>query len=95
MTDTTVTHDDQDQRYEIHVDGTLAGFIDYELSDGRIVMVHTEVFDEYQGQGVAGTLAGEALADAVERDLTIVPACPYIARYLERHEVPGAKVEQA
>lgn len=95
MTSTTVSHQDQDSRYEIHVDGTLAGFIDYELTDGRIVMVHTEVFDDFQGQGVAGTLAGKALADAVERDLVIVPACPYIARYLERHEVPGAQVEQA
>ncbi|GIG55080.1 GNAT family N-acetyltransferase [Demequina activiva] len=95
MTDTTVTHDDQASRYEIHVDGTLAGFIDYELGEDRIVMVHTEVFDDFQGQGVAGTLAGEALADAVERDLVIVPSCPYIARYLERHEVPGARVESA
>ena len=38
-------------------------------------------------------LAAVALADAVARDLTIIPLCPYMARYLERHDVEGARIE--
>lgn len=95
MTDTTVTRNDQDSRYEIHVDGELAGIIEYQVSGDRIAFTHTEVFEKHRGDGTAGTLAGESLKHAGASGLTIVPECPYIARYLERHDVEGVTVEPA
>ncbi|WP_062132918.1 GNAT family N-acetyltransferase [Demequina aestuarii] len=92
MTDTTVTRNESESRYDVHVDGELAGFAQYEIDGDRAAFTHTEVFEAYQGDGVAGTLAGEALADTASRGLTIVPVCPYIAKYLDRHEVEGATV---
>lgn len=80
-------------RYEAVTDGTVAGFATVLESDTHIAFTHTEVLDEYQGQGVAGALASQALADAASRGKTIIPLCPYIARYLRRHEVPGAVIE--
>lgn len=93
MTDTKVTRNDDGSRYEVRVDGELAGFIDYEVAGDRVAFTHTEVFEAHRGGGTAGTLAGESLRDAASRDLTIVPVCPYIARYLDRHDIEGAKVE--
>ncbi|WP_262002120.1 GNAT family N-acetyltransferase [Microbacterium sp. Mcb102] len=92
MTDITVTRNDKESRYEIRSDDVLAGFAAFDLRPGSIRFLHTEVDPAFQGQGLAGTLAAAALADAAERGEAIVPLCPYIAKYLETHEVPGAEI---
>jgi predicted GNAT family acetyltransferase len=97
----TVTRNDEAERYEIAVDGGadgvvaggVAGFAAFHESATHVAFTHTEVFDAYQGQGLASRLAAAALADAVARDKIIIPLCPYIARYLERHEIEGAVIE--
>lgn len=80
-------------RYELHVDHALAGFADVTLGAGSATFTHTVVEPSFQGRGLAGVLARESLADVVDRGLSIVPVCPYIRAYLERHQVPGAVVE--
>ncbi|MGF2949130.1 GNAT family N-acetyltransferase [Microbacterium alcoholitolerans] len=92
MPELTVTRNDDASRYEIHSDGTLAGFADFERRPGEIRFTHTEVDHAFQGRGLAGVLAADALADAVASGGTIVPYCPYIAKYLKTHEVAGAEV---
>lgn len=92
MADITVTRDDEESRYEIRSDDVLAGFAVFDLRPGTIRFLHTEVDPAFQGQGLAGKLAAAALADATERGEVIVPLCPYIAKYLETHEVPGADI---
>lgn len=92
MTETTVTRNDDAARYEIHVDGTLAGFTDFERRPGEIRFTHTEVDPAFRGGGVAEQLAEESLADAAASGQTIVPFCKYIGKYLKTHDVPGADV---
>lgn len=92
MTQPTVTRNNETSRYEIHVDGTLAGFAEFEQRVGEILFVHTEIDPAFQGMGLASVLASSALADAVSTGDTIVPHCPYIAKYLRTHEVPGAEI---
>lgn len=72
-------------RYELTSGDDLVGFIDYRLRDGVITMVHTEVGEEWSGQGHAGTLARSALDDARSRGLSVVPTCPYVAAYIRKH----------
>ena len=79
-------HDNPDAtRYEIVVDGVLAGFARYVPRKGRVVMVHTEIGDAYEGQGLAGRLVQWALDDLRTRGLQVVPLCPYVARYIDKH----------
>lgn len=92
MTDITVTRDDEASRYEIRSGDVLAGFAEFQLRPGAIRFVHTEVDPAFQGQGLAGRLAAEALADAAGRGEAIVPLCPYIAKYLQTHEIEGAEI---
>ncbi|WP_353115973.1 GNAT family N-acetyltransferase [Microbacterium sp.] len=92
MTDITVTRNDEASRYEIRTGDTLAGFAEYDRRPGEIRFTHTEVDPAFQGQGLAGRLAADALADAAASGDTIVPYCPYIAKYLRTHDVPGAVV---
>ncbi|SJN46279.1 hypothetical protein FM104_14765 [Microbacterium esteraromaticum] len=92
MPDITVSRNEDASRYEIHSDGTLAGFAEFERRPGEIRFTHTEIDHAFQGRGLAGELASEALAEAAASGDTIVPYCPFIAKYLTEHEIPGAEV---
>jgi uncharacterized protein len=72
-------------RYEVLADGELAGYTQYVLRRGRIAFVHTEVYEPYEGLGLGSRLAREALEDARARGLSVMPFCPFIADFIERH----------
>jgi predicted GNAT family acetyltransferase len=74
-----------EQRYEARLDGELAGFAQYRDAPGRRIFTHTEVDDAFEGRGVGSRLAAAALDDARGRGLRVVPRCPFIAAYIERH----------
>jgi predicted GNAT family acetyltransferase len=72
-------------RYELRLGGRLIGLAAYRRRDGRIAFTHTEVDESCEGRGFGSRLAAEALADARRQGLEIVPLCPFIAHYIERH----------
>jgi predicted GNAT family acetyltransferase len=72
-------------RYEAHLDGELAGVLEYILKRRRIALVHTEVRPAHEGQGVGSALVRFALDDARRRELRVVAICPYVQNYLARH----------
>lgn len=72
-------------RFEISVDGRLAGFAEYERRPGRMVLTHTEVDDAYTGRGLAGRLARHALDAARAEGVRVNPQCSYIADYIRKH----------
>ncbi len=67
------------------MDGTLAGFTIYRDRPGLIAFIHTEVDDQFEGQGVGSTLVGEALQDARRRELEVLPFCPFVNSYIQKH----------
>lgn len=75
----------QAARFEVRLNGTPAGFADYILKGGVIILPHTEVRPEFRGRGLAGRLAGTALEAARDAGLKVIPRCPYIADYIDRH----------
>lgn len=93
MSTTPVTFNADKSRYELHIDGELAGFAEVRHNGPRLVFTHTEVFEKFRGGGHAGVLAEGALQHAATAGHTIVPLCPFIARYLKRHEIEGAQVD--
>ena len=76
-------------RYEGYVDGGLAGFVEYEREPGRLVLVHTEVDDAFEGQGVGSKLAAGVLDEIRRNGDVIMARCPFIARYISRHPEYG------
>ena len=92
MTDPIVTRNEGARRYEIHVDGALAGFSDFIPGEGSVVFTHTETLPEFSGQGIGLALTKASVEDAVRRNETIIPLCPFVRRYLERTEIRGADV---
>ena len=83
--DDEVRNNKSGYRYEIRSDGELAGFASNVLRPGRIAFVHTEIDASYEGMGLGSRLAREALDDARAMGLLVLPYCPFIAAYIERH----------
>lgn len=71
-------------RYEIYVDGTLAGFADYILRDRLIEFPHTEIDPAFGGKGVGTALVEFALDDAKANGLVVAPTCPFVARAISK-----------
>lgn len=90
----------EESRYEIRVGDELAGFTQYRpRPGGTIALVHTEINERFEGQGLATRLIGFALDDARSRGLAVLPFCPFVKGYVERHPdyldlVPEAQRER-
>jgi uncharacterized protein len=81
----TVRDNRELQRYEAIVDGKLAGSISYRERENELVLVHTQVEEGFEGQGVGGRLVAGALDDIRARGLRMRPFCAFVRAYLERH----------
>ena len=79
-----VVNEEARSRYELIVDGSTA-FAEYELDGDRIVFTHTLVPSELGGRGIGGQLIEAALADVRKRGLKVVPLCPFVKSYMEKH----------
>ncbi|GGK68871.1 N-acetyltransferase [Sphaerisporangium melleum] len=82
-------------RFEITVGGTLAGFAEYRQKPGKTVFTHTEIAPEFEGQGLASRLIRDALDATRAAGRAVVPLCPFVARYIERHPEYGDLVAKA
>jgi uncharacterized protein len=80
-----VRDDPDGNRFEIVVDGTLAGVAVYSLRDSSYMFTHTEVDPAFEGQGLGSKLAAGALDAVRERGGTVVPRCPFIKSWIDRH----------
>ncbi|MER5744987.1 GNAT family N-acetyltransferase [Streptomyces sp. NPDC002225] len=77
---------DARHRYTIQVDGEPAGFTVYRDRDKQRVFYHTEIDDAFAGRGLASVLVTAALQDVRNSGMRIVPVCPYVAKYLQKHD---------
>jgi predicted GNAT family acetyltransferase len=83
--DATVTNAPERERYEARVGDEVAGFTAYRERPGLIAFMHTEVDPRFEGRGVGSSLVAGALEDARARGLAVLPFCPFVNAYLERH----------
>ncbi|MDR0847913.1 MAG: N-acetyltransferase [Propionibacteriaceae bacterium] len=81
-----ITDNTDKSRFEALVDGTLAGFAEYSLANGIIAFTHTEIFPQFEGQGIGSKLARGAL-DQVKEDgtLKVLAVCPFIKGWIQRN----------
>lgn len=84
---TVVADNPAQQRFEAKVDGELAGWATYRRSrkQGLIAFMHTEVEDEFSGQGIGGELVREALDAARAEGLAVLPFCPFVNSFIAEH----------
>lgn len=85
MSDPELVKNDEENRYELHVDGKQIGSIDWVRDDTVVELTHTEVDPAHGGKGYAATLADFALNDLRDAGLTVKPTCDYIAKHIEKN----------
>jgi predicted GNAT family acetyltransferase len=79
-----VRHNHEKSRFEYGPENSLAK-LDYKLKGNRLIAYHTEVPDEFEGQGVGSALAQALFDHAREQGITVVPLCSFVAGWLKRH----------
>jgi predicted GNAT family acetyltransferase len=70
-------------RFEIGVDGQTA-FLEYERTNDRFTIVHTEAPAALRGRNLGGRLVDAAVASAHAAGLRLVVVCPFARAYLRK-----------
>lgn len=84
----TEVHDNPERsRYELYVDGEIAGVAEYSVRGNTIVFPHTVIDRDKRGRGLGAVLVRTALDDVRESGRTVVPQCWYVAEFID--ENPG------
>ena len=84
MPTATITDNRAESRFEIDVDGRPA-ILAYRRERKRLVLTHTEVPEEAEGQGLGGKLVRAAFEAAREAGEKVVPLCPFANTWVKRH----------
>lgn len=79
-----VVHLPANNRFEVDLGKDKAVLI-YMVKAGLFILLHTEVPPPYEGQGIAGKMAREALEYAKNEGLKVRSYCSYTTRFIERH----------
>lgn len=80
-----VINNPEEYRFEV-ISGGLVSKLEYRLGRDTIDLVHTEVPEELEGQGIGSSLVIAALEHAQKAGLTVLSHCPFSAAYISRHE---------
>jgi uncharacterized protein len=83
--DLQVTDHPDQARFEIRADGKLAGFVQYQMRGQEIAFTHTQTEDRFRGQGIAGRLVQATLDQARDRNLAVLPYCPFVKGWITGH----------
>lgn len=84
-TQIAIADEADDGRYVVRVDGRRAGLLRYRLHPSLIELIHTEIYEEFEGRGLGSQLISFALNDARKRGLAVLPFCPFVNDYIQRH----------
>jgi uncharacterized protein len=71
-------------RFELD-DGGVTVVLNYRLAGNMLTLVHTETPVAARGRGLASRLVEAVLQEARARGLKVVPRCPFVSAYLEKH----------
>jgi predicted GNAT family acetyltransferase len=87
----TVVDNTAAQRLEI-ADGGAIAFLTYRMKDGAVEYLHSETPPELRGRGLAGALAKFALERDKAAGRKVIPTCPFVKTYIDRHPEYAALV---
>jgi len=80
----TIHHHPERNRFETEVDEQLC-VLDYRINDGIVSMDRVYVPKPVEGRGIAAAITRSALDHARESGWRVIPNCPYVRSWIERH----------
>ena len=81
----SVRDDPLASRFELRVNGVLAGYVTYRDGRSGRAFEHTVITTEYQGMGLASQLIRYALDEARATGRNVLPFCPFVRSFVQQH----------
>jgi uncharacterized protein len=81
----SVRDDPLASRFELRVNGVLAGYVSYRDARSGRAFEHTVIATEYQGMGLASQLIRYALDEARATGRNVLPFCPFVRSFVQQH----------
>lgn len=72
-------------RYLVTIDGHTAEMTYSKAGATRIIIDHTGVPDALRGKGAGQAMVKQAVEDAREAGIKIIPLCPFAKAQIEKH----------
>jgi predicted GNAT family acetyltransferase len=83
--DVRIADSPERKRYEAYLGTELAGFTDYHVQPAVMTLLHTEIEPAFEGQGVGSRFVAAVLDDIRSRGLRVLPICPFVRAFLQKH----------
>jgi predicted GNAT family acetyltransferase len=80
-----VVNNPEASRFEVLMDGEVAGFAEYRRTESSVAFTHTVIDPAFEGRGLGSVLARGALDATREAGAPVLPFCPFIRGYIQRH----------
>lgn len=85
MAEIKVEENPAGQRFEITVDGELAGFLTYDIQGTDYALNHTKIDQDREGQGLGTILIRSTLETLRDQGSGVRPNCPFVRAFLQKH----------
>jgi predicted GNAT family acetyltransferase len=85
QTQPSIVDNPESGRYEILVDGEVAGFAEYTRRGATVSFTHTVIDSSFEGRGLGSKLARGVLDATRAEGGSVLPFCPFIRGYIQRH----------
>ncbi len=79
-----VRRNQAEEQFEVAL-GAGRAVLTYAEQNGKFYVLHTEVPEEMEGQGIGSALVREAMDYARGKGVKVVPLCPFAKAWLHRH----------
>ena len=81
---TAIIENQETSSFEMFVNATQVGYLQFHLSDNIMDITSTVIFDEYSGKGFGAKLVMYTLNHAFERNYSVIPTCPFVVAVIVR-----------
>jgi len=79
-----VDRNEGEEQFEASVEGDKA-VLTYAEQNGKLYLLHTQVPDAMEGHGIGSALVKSAMEYARQKEVKVVPFCPFARAWLHRH----------
>ncbi|MGY1841182.1 MULTISPECIES: GNAT family N-acetyltransferase [unclassified Modestobacter] len=83
--DITVVDVPEKGRFEIRDGDRVVGLASYHVDGSSMTLPHTEIDPAMGGRGLGTRLVHDVLVAARERQVTVLPYCSFVRKYLVEH----------
>ena len=94
MDSISIQQQPEENRFALLDGEAMIGEAAYVQHGDRRIFYHTVVDPAYGGRGLAGDLVASALRETMDAGVVVVPVCPYVRSWLERHPDVAERTQQ-